>query len=218
VNASIVSDAHGRGITEILHFTTSRGLLGILADDAVHSRDHLNEAKYLEHIKVLNSPDRSRDADWTDYVNLSITAVNDRMLGSSQGWHTEDDVWWAVLAFDIEILGHPDVQFTTTNNAYANTKRAPGLTGFQALFAPTVPWGIHGSVARRSAGWPDNRPTEVQAEVLYPQSVSLEYLRAIYVSEEENIDKVTGWIATLANSAKVDLSAVTVLCKPEVFQ
>jgi hypothetical protein len=214
----IVAWARARGITEILHFTTSRGVVGILADDAVHSRDHLNEENYLDNIKVLNSPSRSRDAAWTDYVNLSITEINDRMFGSSQGWHTEDDIWWAVLAFDIEILGHPGVQFTTTNNAYANAVRGPGLAGLQALFAPAVPWGTFGSVDKRHSGTRPECPTQNQAEVLYPKSVSLEYLRAIYVAEDENCDKINSWIDALADPSKVDLSAVAVLCKPEVFR
>jgi hypothetical protein len=213
----VVDYAQKRGIEEILHFTTNRGLIGILAQNKVYSRDSLNEDDYLENIKVLNAPSRARDAAWTGYVNLSITVVNLRMLGSSRKWHPEEEIWWVVLAFDAEILGHDEVQFTTTNNVYPPVKRGPGVDGLHALFAPRVPWGIYGDVITRAADKASNLTTDSQAEVLYPDAVGLSHLRAIYVEKPEHIDEVAGWLAAFQYASKVDLSGVAVTCKPEVF-
>ena len=117
---AVAAYAAERGITEVLHFTTNNGALGILATGFVLSRDRLAKEQYIEHIYTPNCPSRHKDSDWTDYVNLSISRVNGRMLGISSGrWHATQDLWWVVLAFDGSLLAHPDVHFVTTNNTYS---------------------------------------------------------------------------------------------------
>lgn len=210
--------AHERGITELLHFTTSRGLIGILAAGKVYSRDDLNSDQYLENVKVLNSPDRERDADWTAWVNLSVSRVNTRFMGSSKSWHAEDSIWWACLSFDVEILDHPDVWFCTGNNAYPVTQRAQDLEGFDALFAEAVPWGMHGSIARRKAHTPTHHTTDPQAEVLYPRALDLAFLRGIYVPDPELTDAAAGIVAAIDGSSPIELSAIPVSVRPDIFQ
>ncbi len=41
---------------------------------------------------------------------------------------------------------------------------------------------------------PANLPTCEQAEVLYPEAVSTEYLRCIYVDEDDHHDQASGWL------------------------
>ncbi|HEU0127959.1 MAG TPA: hypothetical protein VFQ48_05060 [Pseudonocardiaceae bacterium] len=53
IDAGAMSYTAGRGITEVLHFTTHRGLLGIFAKEAVLSRERLEADKYIEHIYLL---------------------------------------------------------------------------------------------------------------------------------------------------------------------
>jgi len=60
-----------RGIKEVLHFTTNKGITGILAVQSVKSRGRLSSEEYLEHVLKYNCPDRSRDRDWHDYVNMT---------------------------------------------------------------------------------------------------------------------------------------------------
>ena len=214
----VVDRARERGISEILHFTTSTGLIGILASGELLSRDQLKEADYVHNVTLLNSPNRSRDAAWTDYANLSVTVVNSHMLGYSVGWHENDDIWWAVLAFDVEILGHDGVQFTTTNNVYPVCKRGEGLDAFEAMFDSLVPWGIRGSTVRRPTDKAANLTTHFQAEVLYPQRLPLEHLRTVYVKEPQHIDEVRAILAGISSGSGVELSNVVVACKPEIFQ
>jgi hypothetical protein len=212
-DVDIIAYAVARGITEVLHFTTDRGLLGIFACGAVRSRDRLETDKYIEHIYTPNCANRLKDVDWTDYVNLSISGVNGRMLGISTNWHTNNDVWWAVLAFDITLLAHPGVCFTTTNNTYSScVRRCTGVHGLAALFEPSVPWGHHGSVHYRSSTTPSSFTTDPQAEVLYPAQVPINHLQKVYVRDPDHIDYVRSlfmfpWVPK-----------VPVEHKPEVFQ
>ncbi len=196
--------AHGRGINEILHFTTNKGLVGILAKGELLSRRRIPEDEYLQHILMCNSairPENSADfdksKDWLDYVNLSISEVNSRFFRVSNGWHSASEIWWVILSFDTCIMDHEGVEFATTNNGYDLCERAPGGDGFGALFVPTV--------GRKSPGWTASRrgresrlPTCEQAEVLYPSSLSVRFLRKVYVEAESRADLVRGWLRTFS--------------------
>lgn len=203
-----------RGITEVLHFTTNRGALGVLASHALLSTARLPEEKYIQHILTLNCKDRLKDIDWIDYVSLSISRVNDWMFGRSEKWHEDDGVWWVVLSFDTSLLAHPDVHFVTTNNTYTDVlQRGTGVAGLSALFAPSVKWGWYGCSKRRYSGMPDAWTTDPQAEVLYPQKVPIEYLRAIYVRQPDHADTVRSWFRIFP-----DVPQVPVIYQPEVFR
>jgi hypothetical protein len=211
---AVTAYAARRGVQEILHFTTNRGLVGILATGAVLSRDLLDSDKYIEHIYTPNCFSRLKDSEWTGYVNLSISRVNNWMLTKSQEWHETEDVWWAVLAFDTSLLADPGVYFVTTNNTYTSAlKRGTGVSALQAMFAESVEWGYRGSRIYRRPDIIDAWTTDPQAEVLYPERVPADLLRAIYVREEEHVDTVRSMLACFQNAPDV-----VVEHKPEVFQ
>ena len=196
---TIVDEIDRRGIQEILHFSTNRGLVGILATNVLRSRRGLPNDEYLEHILHPNSVVRpeeaghfDKSADWLDFVNLSISAINARFFRLCRQWSHNQDLWWVILAFDPAIMTHPDVHFATTNNAYEHCRRGAGLAGLQALFVQSVQrketWVVH----RR--GRAAHLPTCEQAEVLYPVGVPLRLLWQIYVSRGEERDRVRGWL------------------------
>jgi len=209
--------AAARGVEEVLHFTTSRGLIGILASKKLLSRRYLSLDDYLENIRYYNTASRSRDIDWIGHVSMSLTQVNSHMLAKSMTWHEEDKVWWAVLAFDPEILDHPGVVFCTSNNVYPTTQRAEGAAGFEAMFAPTVVWGMYDTPVTRRAGMADNLTTHFQAELLYPGVVDLSFLRAIYVREPDQVLFVRSLLAAIGPGPGPDLTSVRVECNPTVF-
>lgn len=213
-NQDVVDYARQRGITEVLHFTTSpNGLTGICATGGILCADRLPQEALLEHILKANCADRLKDADWTGYVNMSLSRVNKHMLDRSVNWHRHEDLYWAVLAFDPAVLGAPGVQFTTTNNTYHScVRRGPGVDALEALFAPSVEWGYYGSMMRRWNGMPDAWTTDPQAEILYPNMVPLEHLTAIYVNEPEHVDDVHGITRVFPATG-----SVPVHLKPEVF-
>jgi hypothetical protein len=201
-------------IAEVLHFTTNKGLVGIFATRAILSRARLDTEQYVEHIYTPNCNDRLKDIDWIDYVSLSISRVNDRMFKTSKRWHETEDVWWAVLALDPSVLAEPGVWFTSTNNTYtATVKRGVGVDGLAALFAAEVPWGHWGSVCKRFKGMPSMWTTDPQAEVLYPQQVPMECLRAVYVRDPEHADHVNSLFGLFPTVPRVPVEY-----KPEVFQ
>jgi len=128
-----------RGIEEVLHFTTNKGITGMIASGYVFSRRRLPDEKHLEHVYRYNCPDRSRDVDWHGYVNLSVTTVNRNLFGISKGkWHRADDGWWCIASFVPEVMLHDGVVFATTNNMYSGVLRQAGSSGLEQLFAPHI--------------------------------------------------------------------------------
>lgn len=200
--------ARERGITDVVHFTTLRGAVGVLASGVLKSRARLPKDEYLEHVYRPNAEMR-KDHAWLDYVNLSIQRINDWMFGTSTRWHATDRNSWVLLSFDVVVLSHPSVVFTTTNNIYPSCLRAEGLGGFSRLFDAQVE-GRYGQLHSREgkqASWPTDR----QAEVLYPGELSCKHLRRVDVQVAETEDSIHGALGALG----VD---VPVHHAPEVFQ
>jgi len=185
-------------------------VLGTLHTGALKSRQRLSKEEQLEFILKLNSSVR-KDGAWLDYVNLSITRINGGFFEiCSEQWHKTEDIWWAVLSFDPEILCHDHVHFTTTNNIYPSVRRGEGEAGIEAMFAPKVA-GRYGSILERPKGSPDNVPTCPQAEVLYPKEVPVKYLRRIYVRKTSEEFELGGQLAVTRHE---DIETIV---NPKVF-
>lgn len=164
-----------RKIEEVVHFTTMNGLIGILDARSLRSRERISEDQRLEFILKLNSSIR-RDKGWLDYVNLSISRINSEFFRSSTEWHK--NITWVILSFDSSILAHEGVVFTSTNNVYHGcVLRGTGVDGLANLFLPEVEWGYYGYKKTRGSGHRPQDTTDVQAEVLYPAQVSIEYIK-----------------------------------------
>lgn len=197
---SIQDTINTRNISEILHFTTNRGVLGILDTQLLKSRARLNTDARLEYIFKANAEDRSRDLAWLDYVNLSISRINKFFFERSAGnWHKYADLWWCILSFSPEILAHQGVIFTTTNNIYTSVRRAPEKEGLEAAFADKIKW-YRDIVIFRDQALPENMTTCEQAEVLYPGQLSTQYLRKIYVPSEEIEDELVAQIGAVGHT------------------
>lgn len=208
----ILTELAVRKITEARHFTTSRGLLGVLGSGCVLSRSQLAEDE-LVRLLAMNNCYRRWDSAWFDHVSLSVQRINGHLYGISSGsWHAGDqDLWWAVLGFDATLLAQPGVVFATTNNAYSVVRRSAGAEGFRALFADQVTtWQNGAHVLTRAAHTPC-QTTCPQAEALYPQAVDTSWLRTIYVPQPELADTVEGWFAATGHKA------VEVVFDPGVF-
>ena len=186
---SILMAAERRGISRVVHFTTIRGAVGILAAKAVKTRVRVRQDEYLEHVYRPNAQFR-KDPNWLDYVNLSIERINDWMFQTTVRWHVAENNPWVVLSFSTRILAHPGVVFTTTNNIYPACKRSEGLAGFCRIFAGTIEgrYGQQHDRTNRPAAWPTDR----QAEVLYPGELSLSHLLRIDVQQEQSLDTLNG--------------------------
>ncbi|WP_084397067.1 DarT ssDNA thymidine ADP-ribosyltransferase family protein [Hydrogenophaga pseudoflava] len=208
---SISSFIAQRGIRELLHFTTNRGALGILASKALKSRERLGADPQLEKIFFPNAENRSRDAQWLDYVNLSVSQINERFFSiSARNWHRDKDFWWAIISIHPDVMTHDGVYFTTTNNMYSGVRRQSGLIGLESMFAPRVTqWA--GNVVTRSTNAPLNAPTCNQAEVLYPAQLSTQYVRCIYTHSGRDADELAGQMAAVGHEP------IAIEVRPELF-
>lgn len=184
-----------RNIEEVVHFTTHRGLMGSLHCNCVKPRQRLPDSEDLRFIYKPNASVR-KDADWLDYVNLSVSRINFEFFAHSCRWARGDDLWWCILSFDPSILTHDGVVFTSTNNIYPSCTRGTGPKGLAKMFAPLV-YGRYQIVIQRDAEAPQSWTTCEQAEVLYPGELPLVYLRKIYVAEGCDQDEVHGQLAAI---------------------
>ena len=215
MNQTISEIIDSRGIERIVHFTTNLGALGVLATKSLKARARLRDNELLNNIAKLNAKDRSRDAKWHDFVNLSITNINTSFFGASTWAHRDKDYWWCILAFESTILTHAGVWFATTNNMYSGVVQKQGAEGLNDLFSPTITqWHSYKEhrVATRLDGFSANQTTCLQSEVLYPGEISTRYLRAIYVKDYERADELSGQIAAVAHPP------VTIEIRPDLFQ
>lgn len=203
-----------RGIAEVVHFTTKSGVFGTIAKKMLLATARLKQDEYLFHILRLNW-DRWKDEEWLDHANLSITSANLHLLDRSKRRHAGDDIWWCILSFDPEILTHENVVFATTNNIYTGVKRGSGANGLEALFARRVvqylDWNGSPSKHAERTNQQENETTCPQAEVLYPAGVPFEYVRKIYVADEEHGDQIHGQCRVF------DLETPEIVVKPELF-
>jgi len=184
-----------RGITELVHFTTNSGILGILMERAVMARTRLVDNYALEHIYKANCPNRSRDVKWHGHVSLSISRINPDLFRSSGHWH-EGEGWWCVLSISPSILTDESVVFSTTNNMYSGTRRASGPAGFEALFAPRI-HRYNDLYVDRPADLEARFATCRYAEALYPVDIPISRIQRIYVSHEDHHDALQAMFGAL---------------------
>jgi hypothetical protein len=214
---SILDIVEHHGITEVVHFTSNHGLVGTLEVGALLSRRRLPDVDHLAYIAAPTSAQRQeamsyfdKVEDWLDFINLSLSEINQHYFNfAANKWHTQGDRWWTILSFRPEVLTHPGVFFTTTNNVYEHVVRGQGEEGLVALFKGPIyrkgRWLAHRN------GRAINLATCQQAEVLYPQSLAVAYLQKIYVATEEQHDLVAGWLRYYR------INSVSVTIQPEKF-
>jgi ssDNA thymidine ADP-ribosyltransferase, DarT len=205
MSASPSQAAARRGVSELLHYTTQKGIHGTIASSALLSRAQLEQEEYLALIREPVWP--RRDAPWIDHISLSVTTINDDLFWRSRSHFPL--LWWAVVTVSPTVLDDAGVVFTTTNNIYPSVRRGEGVDGFEAMFADEVV-GRYGVVHTR-AGLPDAQPTDRAAEVLYPQRIETGRIQAIYVMEPDHKHMILGWCAAL------DHQDIPVEVRPDAF-
>ena len=198
----VVEAATERGITSIVHFTTVKGLVGILYSKAVKNRQDLPADELVQYVYEPNAVDRHLDERWHSYVNLSVTDINLHMFNFSRRKRPREE--WVILKFGPEILGDPGVVFCTTNNIYPAAQRRGDLHGFGQLFAPSVA-GRYRRLTKRDDK-PQNRTTDPQAEVLYPFELPLTHLHEITVANDDAYEAVIAALSHFPNEPRVEIN------------
>ena len=189
-------------IIEVLHFTTERGLTGCASKKEVLSRKALDEEQYLSHIATPVSSERkeaqatfNKDENWLDYINMSIGEINTHYFRSAIARSTCLNRWWCIMSFEPILLTHDGVYFTTTNNIYTGVKRASGISGLRAMYSENITRWYSNVISRN--GRHKSLPTCEQAEVLYPNPLSLDYLRCVYVQDLAQAASIHGTLVSL---------------------
>jgi hypothetical protein len=219
--AEIVAAIAARDVQRLRHFTTNAGITGILATGEVRSRSLLAADAYLDRIYYPNCETRV-DPRWTGHVSVSVTDINDAFFSICSGsatWHRGMDGFWAVVEFDPILIAHRGVWFATTNNRYSNVSRQQGRAGFDAMFADVVhPFRpISRSPVLIRDGLSAAQPTDPQAELLYPEAIPVEFIRAILVSRDEDAHSVASQLGVFARHHQA-LSHVQVRVDATAFE
>jgi len=110
----VAARARVRGVTDIRHYTSERGVMGSIMRGRLLTRDRVEADPELAFI-FEGVWDR-RDPKWTDHISMSVSRINLDLHERSR--RRLPDYWWAIMAFDVAILDEPEVVFTTTNNVY----------------------------------------------------------------------------------------------------
>lgn len=181
--------ARERGITEILHYSSQRGVMGAVMKGAVLSREQVENDEDLAFIYEGIWP--VKDPEWVDHISLSVSRINLDLFDRSR--KRFPDYWWAIMSFGVEILDHDGVVFTTTNNIYPPCERGEGLEGFEAMFGSPIEWGYYGYKCVRRPEHPEEWPTDRAAEVLYPTRLEFAFLQKLYVPGAQHRRLVDAW-------------------------
>lgn len=195
---SVAGRARERGISQVLHYTSNKGMMGLICGGSLLSRQRVANDPELAFIFQSIWPIKA--PRWVDHISLSLSQINLDLFQRSCSNYPQ--FWWAVLSFTPDILDDDDVWFTTTNNAYEDAcARGQGVEGFEAMFACRVPYGYYGSVAHRGPTRPDAHPTHRAAEVLYPGALNFEHLQAVYVLQAQHRRLISAWCSAYGHPA-----------------
>lgn len=164
-----------RGISNIVHFTQTKNLEGIL-NSGVLARDNL-----FRGIGDWVFNDNLRLDSKLNYSSFSIEFPNIEMLRALK--YKEKDTKWVILVFDSQILYTCDCLFYPTNAAsnevrHKDVNDFKGATALERLFT----W----KQEERNYYLRKNNPTDVQAEVMIKDYVSIDYLKFCILNEEED--------------------------------
>lgn len=198
-----------RDIKEVIHFTTNTGFLGMIFKKNILPNSKLKAENTLAFIFQQNSEKRKeKNLVWLSYINLSISKLNSSFFDYSKYIHRNKDMYWVILSFSPEIMTHNGVYFTTTNNIYPSCTRGEGISAFNAMFNDPVE-GLRQKMFPRTRLHKDSWTTCEQAEILYPNELSLSYLNKIYVHSESDKHSVCAQMRLFNFSVPVEVSPNT---------
>lgn len=175
---SIRTNAKKRGITRLCHFTPSRNLVHIASGrQGILASRHLSE----DRAEIFNPTDIERWDGFPDHVCCSIQYPNAWYFSKARLNETlfRD---WVVLLIDAKYLWRPGTKFSPINAASREASIAAGAEGFEALFEESVE-GVRRF--RRRPKRPAFLPTDQQAEVLVPDSISMQDISGVALVDAE---------------------------------
>lgn len=180
------NEIKNREIKYLIHFTPTINLYGIYEHKKMICRKNIKSAdtEQIDIIDYVKFPDSLRFDD-DSYINLSISSPN-TFLFSKFREKTKDDylIKWCVLKIKPELIYESETKFAVTNAA-SNAAKTVGISSdfekFKMIFANNIPipYGTRNNIQSKY-------PTNVQAEVLVKNSISIDNIvQVCFESDEE---------------------------------
>lgn len=175
-----------RGIQNLIHFTPTINLMSIIEQGALISRAGL-EALDIEQFDVLDYVQFTDSVRYDDknFINLSVTTPN-KFLFKRFREKTADDptIVWCVLLVNLEPLFWKETRFSVTNAA-SRAAQNYGINGdfksFKKMFSDEL---IAKQKISRTTGYPMNKTTDLQAEVLVKDRLPLSCIEKVCFFDE----------------------------------
>ena len=183
-----------RGIECLIHFTPTKNLYSILEHKNLMSRAKL-ESLDIEQFDILDYVQFTDEVRYDDknYINLSISFPNTFLFSKFQA-RTKDDltITWCVLKISPIYLYIQETLFAVTNAASNSAKRQFGISGelekLKMLFANDLHINTFNGVRTLTRqNLHPKYPTDVQAEVLVKDVISIDYIDEICFATDEDL-------------------------------
>ena len=200
---AIAEFARERDIRRILHFTSFPSLVGIFKTGFLMSRSAMDEyaIAHPESRVDFHPNDTGRWDMRLNCINMSIERANTKLLWVMQ--QREENSGrepWCILEVDPVCMEKEGVYFTVSNAASAYVRKHGtriGIDGLRDLFAESITSGrqVDGGltetyVVNRDKSVPSNRPTDGQAEVLVPGSITTKLIKRIICRSQSEMMRV----------------------------
>lgn len=183
-----------RGILFLVHFTPTINLLSMVTEGKIYSRQRLTELdiEKTDCLDYISFTDSIRYDD-KHYINLSIQFPNYFLLSKFRK-KTEPmpQIHWCILKIDPKYIYESSTLFAITNAASNCAKNKYGITPdfekFRQMFSDSLI--IQSSTSVRTLhrnGLNDCHPTDVQAEVLVKEEISLDDVTSVCFETNEDL-------------------------------
>lgn len=183
-----------REIDCLIHFTPTKNLYSILEHKNLMSRAKL-ESLDIEQFDILDYVQFTDEIRYDDknYINLSISFPNTFLFSKFQA-RTKDDltIRWCVLKINPIYLYAQDTFFSVTNAASSAAKRQYGISGdiekLKMLYSNELRINtFNGTRPLTRQNLHSKYPTDVQAEVLVKDEISIDFVNEICFSNEDDL-------------------------------
>jgi hypothetical protein len=183
-----------RGIECLIHFTPTKNLYSILEHKKIMSRAIL-ESLDIEQFDILDYVKFTDEVRYDDknFINLSISFPNTFLFSKFQA-RTKDDltITWCVLKINPIYLYVQETLFAVTNAASNSAIRQYGISGdiekFKMLFSNELNINTFNGVRTLTRqNLHSKYPTDVQAEVLVKDEISIDYIDEICFATDEDL-------------------------------
>ncbi|MHA2879109.1 DarT ssDNA thymidine ADP-ribosyltransferase family protein [Vibrio campbellii] len=180
-----------RCLTSLYHFTTIENYMSILERGFIYSRYKVEELSLLNDgfytADFVDSMDQQRLDGLRDYINLSLSRPNWYLLEKYKKRAELSHFDWCILEIDLAPMLNEKTLYSVCNAASSTARKygvKTGAAGLEDLFRSEV-CTPRNTYTRR--GIPVHFTTDIQAEVLVFEQISIEHIRHAYLPSKPQL-------------------------------